>query len=231
VWAVRTPAARFLGHPLVGFVGYALVIPMSHLTSFYNLTLENEQIHDAEHLLFLVFGYLFWRQVFGIEPNEHRLHPALQMGYLFLAVPVDTFTGLSLNSTTTELFPAYRAMHRTWGPSLVTDLHIGGVIMWVVGDSLMLLAMIPVAVKWLHYEERRSVRVDRELDRLLPGPSDRGRDHDHHTGNGAGNGVGHDADPSRPAPGPASVSRTPTARPGWRGLLPPSRAGPAAPPG
>jgi putative copper resistance protein D len=55
-------------------------------------------------------------------------------------------------------------LHRTWGPSLVDDLHIGGVIMWVGGDTLMLWPMIPLAVRWMHLEERRAVRVDREFD-------------------------------------------------------------------
>jgi uncharacterized membrane protein len=49
---------------------------------------------------------------------------------------------------------------------LVDDLHIGGVIMWVGGDTLMTLAMIPVALAWLHYEERKTRRVDYELDQL-----------------------------------------------------------------
>ena len=36
--------------------------------------------------------------------------------------------------------------------------------MWVGGDTLMLWPMIPVALRWLHLEERRAVRVDKELD-------------------------------------------------------------------
>jgi putative copper resistance protein D len=162
--ALRSKVAEFFGHPIVAFVLYAVLIPVSHLTSWYNLTLEHESIHNAEHLAFLVVGYLFWRQIFGDDPNKYRLHPALQFFYLFLAIPIDTFTGVSLAGATKELFPAYFATHRTWGPSYVTDLHIGGTIMWVVGDTLMLWPMIPVALRWMHQEERRAVRVDRELD-------------------------------------------------------------------
>jgi hypothetical protein len=36
--------------------------------------------------------------------------------------------------------------------------------MWVCGDTLMLWPMIPVALRWLHLEERRAVRVDKEID-------------------------------------------------------------------
>jgi cytochrome c oxidase assembly factor CtaG len=162
--ALRSPVAKFLGHPAVAFVLYAVLIPVSHLTSWYNLTLEYESLHNAEHLAFLVVGYMFWRQIFGNDPNCYRLHPALQFFYLFLAIPIDTFTGLSLAGASRELFPAYFATHRTWGPSYVVDLHAGGSIMWVVGDTLMLWPMIPVALRWMHMEERKAERIDRELD-------------------------------------------------------------------
>jgi len=161
---LRSRVATVLGHPAVAFVLYAILIPVSHLTSWYNYTLQNESVHNLEHLAFLVVGYLFWRHIFGNDPNRYRLHPALQFFYLFLAIPIDTFTGVSLAGATHELFPAYLALHRTWGPSLLTDLHAGGSIMWVVGDTLMLWPMIPVALRWMHMEERKAERIDRELD-------------------------------------------------------------------
>jgi putative copper resistance protein D len=161
---LRSPAARLLGHPGVAFVAYAVLIPITHLTVWYNYTLEHPSVDNVEHLIFLGLGYLFWRQIFGDDPNCYRLHPALKFGYLFLAIPIDTFTGLSLDQQVHELFPAYLAFHRTWGPSPVDDLHIGGVLMWVAGDTLMLWPMIPVALGWLHLEERKAVRIDRQLD-------------------------------------------------------------------
>jgi cytochrome c oxidase assembly factor CtaG len=161
---LRSRPAEVLGHPLVAYVLYALIIPLTHLTVFYNYTLTHETVHDTEHLLYLVVGFLFWRQIFGTDPNRFRMHPGLQALYLFVAVPIDTFVGLSLDNEAHEIFPAYTALHRTWGLSLVQDLHVGGVIMWVGGDTLMMLALIPVIVRWVRVEERRARRVDLELD-------------------------------------------------------------------
>jgi hypothetical protein len=39
-----------------------------------------------------------------------------------------------------------------------------------VGDTLMLWPMIPVALRWMHMDERRAVRIDRELDGSPPDP-------------------------------------------------------------
>ena len=36
--------------------------------------------------------------------------------------------------------------------------------MWVGGDSLMFLAMIPCALLWMRYEEQRATEIDRQLD-------------------------------------------------------------------
>lgn len=166
---LRSRPARVVGHPVTGFVLYGLVVPVTHLTILFNWAIEYEAVDQLEHLLFVVIGYLFWRQIFGGDPNRYRMAPPMRALLLFLAVPVDTFVGLTLSLETTEIFPAFRAEHRTWGLSLVADLHVGGVIMWVGGDVLMMLALIPVVVAWVRREELQAARYDRELEAYFPG--------------------------------------------------------------
>lgn len=168
---LRSAPATALGHPIVAYGVYALLIPLTHLTSFYNYTVEHPGVDDLEHLVYLVVGYLFWRQIFVGEPNRYQMFPGLRIAYLGLAIPVDTFTGLSLASATHELFPAYLHLYRTWGPTLVQDIHTGGALMWVVGDTLMFVPMIPLALQWVRYDERRARRADRELEAVLPATS------------------------------------------------------------
>ena len=40
---LRSSVAKFFGHPIVAFCLYAVLIPITHLTSWYNLTLEHEK--------------------------------------------------------------------------------------------------------------------------------------------------------------------------------------------
>ena len=177
--AADSKAGEVLGHPIVGFGLYAIFIPVTHLTSLFNLMLTHMWVHRLEQVGFLLIGYLFWRPVVAIEPTRHRLAPGLRLVYLALAVPVDTFTGLALAMSGHEMFPAYVDMHRTWGGSLVSDLHTGGSLMWIGGDMLMMAAMIPIAVLWMRDEELKARQIDAQLDaeaaaqgaiRAHPGP-------------------------------------------------------------
>ena len=162
--AADSKVGELLGHPIVGFGLYALFIPVTHLTSLFNLMLSHMWVHRLEQVGFLVIGYLFWRPVVAIEPSRHRLAPGLRLVYLALAVPVDTFTGLALAMSGHEMFPAYTDMHRTWGGSLISDLHTGGSLMWIGGDLLMMAAMIPIAVLWMRDEELKARQIDARLD-------------------------------------------------------------------
>jgi putative copper resistance protein D len=82
------------------------------------------------------------------------------------AVPVDTFTGLALDMSTHNPF----SRHAMMGPvgstpsTLLGDVHLGGAIMWIGGDALMLLACIPIAVAWVRWETVRTRELDAVLD-------------------------------------------------------------------
>jgi putative copper resistance protein D len=162
--AARSKVAEVIGHPIFGFATYAFFIPFTHLTSIFNLMLTHMWVHRAEQVGFLIIGYLFWRPVVGIEPSRHPLSPGLRLVYLALAVPIDTFTGLALVMSSHEPFSAYADMGRTWGPSLLSDIKTGGSIMWIGGDLLMMLAMIPVVVGWVRDEDAKTKILDARLD-------------------------------------------------------------------
>ncbi len=156
---------RLLLHPLVGFGLYVVFIPITHLTGFFNLMMAHEWLHHIEEIGFLVVGYLFFRPVLDAEDGA-GIHPGLRLVYVMAAVPVDTFTGLALAMSSHNPFPAYNtdAPVGSTPTSILDNVHLGGAIMWIGGDALMLLICIPIAVAWVRYETRRTRELDRELD-------------------------------------------------------------------
>ena len=160
--------SRFMAivtHPLIGFVIYFVFIPVTHLTGFFNLMLEHEWVHHLEHVGFLIVGYLFFRVAFGLERGT-TIHQGLRLVYVMAAVPVDTFTGLALAMSSKNPFPGYvkSSPVGSTSASILDNIHLGGAIMWIGGDALMLLACIPIAVAWVKWETVKTRELDAQLD-------------------------------------------------------------------
>jgi len=145
---VRSPVASFLTWPVFGFAAYAAAIVVAHLTGLANLTARNPAAHDAEHVAFLVIGYLFFLPIIGSEPIKWRLSYPTKLVLLFLVMPVDTFTGLviSYGNRGTPGLPA--GPRPGWAGSALADLHAGGAVMWVGGDAIMFVLMMVVFLMW-----------------------------------------------------------------------------------
>jgi cytochrome c oxidase assembly factor CtaG len=146
---IRSRVVSALTCPPVAAVLYAATIVGTHLTGFMNLTLQHQNVHDAEHLLYLVVGYLYFLPLLGSEPIRWKMSFPTRFLLLALSMPVDTFVGVVILQANHELFPAYAKTGRTWGPSLLSDLHAGGAIMWVGGDAIMFLLVLCVFIVFL----------------------------------------------------------------------------------
>jgi len=162
-----SPAMKVVTHPLTGFAAYFIFIPVAHLSGLFTLMMEYPAVHHAEQVAFVVIGYLFFRVAFGSEQGR-TLHPGLRLLFVMAAVPVDTFTGLALMMSNHLPFKGYLAMTPmgTSPSEALSNVHLGGAIMWIGGDALMLLACIPVVVQWVRWETRETKRTDAVLDAL-----------------------------------------------------------------
>ena len=158
-------AMEIITHPLFGFVAYFAFIPITHLTGLFQQMMEHEWVHHLEQIGFLVVGYLFFRVAFGLERGV-KIHRGLRLVYVMAAVPVDTFTGLALVMSANLPYRGYVDMSPMGSTttSVLANYHLGGAIMWIGGDALMLLACIPIAVAWVKWETVRTRELDRELD-------------------------------------------------------------------
>jgi putative copper resistance protein D len=162
---LRSPVVSGLTCPPVAASLYAAVVVSTHLTPLMNLVLENEAVHDAEHALYLVAGYLYFLPIVGSEPIRWRLSELGRYLMLLITMPVDTLVGVTLTLIPRELFRAYARTGRTWGPGLVTDLHQGGLIMFAGSDLIMTVLAVILAASFIRASGRspsaRPVGLDR----------------------------------------------------------------------
>src|ERR1700722_10395675 len=151
-WAkrvVRSRAVTFLTWPPFVLVLYAATIAGTHLTGLMSLVMTNPALHDAEHALYLVVGYLFFLPILGTEPIRWRLSYPIRFVMLVVAMPVDTFTGLILGTENTPI-KGMTGVRPAGSAGPVADLHAGGAVMWIGGDAIMLGFMMLVFLMWAH---------------------------------------------------------------------------------
>jgi cytochrome c oxidase assembly factor CtaG len=150
-WAkklLRSHVVTWITWPPFGVALYIAVIVGTHLTGFMNVVLANETVHNAEHALFLIAGYLYFLPLVGREPIRWRVSYPTRIFLLFIAMPVDAFTGLVLGSEGTNPFPNLAVQRPAWAPSPLSDVHIGGAVMWVGGAGLMFVLTLTVFFAW-----------------------------------------------------------------------------------
>jgi len=146
--ALRSRAASFLTWPVFGAVGYAVCVLAAHLTGIANAVERNQSAHNAEHAVFVIVGYLFFLPIIGKEPIRWRLSYPVRFVVLVLLMPVDTFTGLALGYGSASSPGVPSGPRPAWAPSPVSDLHLGGAVMWIGGDAIMFGLMMLVFLMW-----------------------------------------------------------------------------------
>lgn len=139
----------FLTNPIVGFLLYGVIIVETHLSSFMQQMMVHPWLHQAEHVLYLGGGYIFLLPLLGDEPIRWQPPYLVRLIALFIAMAPETIVGIVLLQADHELFPAYAAIHRTWGPTPLHDLNRGGGIMWAFGDGLMMTFIIGVMLAYI----------------------------------------------------------------------------------
>lgn len=164
---LRSRVIRFLAHPIVAWLLFAAVSWGTHFSPIFDLALENDTIHNAEHLAYLSSALLFWWPVIGVDPSPWRMPFPARILYVLLMMPMMSFLSLAIYSAPDPLYPHYATIGRTWGPSPLVDQQAAGAIMWVWADMTGLVALIGVMAAWLRDEEARTSRSEARADARL----------------------------------------------------------------
>ena len=114
-----------------------------HDPNAYNAALTYSWVHDIEHLFFFWAGMLFWWHVTGAGPRIHKQFGVMgRIAFVLGGVPPNMFTGIWLAFSRDVVYTYYMAVPRLWNISVMTDQQIGGIIMWIPGSMMYILACL-----------------------------------------------------------------------------------------
>lgn len=148
-------------HPVIAWIAFAATGWVVHFTGFFEAAAEHVPVHVAEHALLFGTALLFWSVVVG--PRATMSYP-LRLLYLAVAMPQNTFLALAITSADRVLYPHYAG-----GGDPLGEQQLGGGIMWVAGDLLLLGAVLLMAAAWARHEERQNLLSEQAADQA-PSP-------------------------------------------------------------
>jgi putative membrane protein len=145
--------ARSLCNPYVGFITFNFVFAIWHVPALYDATLTSEPLHIAEHLMFIASALLTWMPLLSPTPLLPRVSPPTQVLYLFLQSLPPTVLGAIITFAPGPLYAFYSSVPRLWGIPVMEDQVYAGLIMWIGGALIWLLALTIVFFKWFNRQE------------------------------------------------------------------------------
>jgi putative membrane protein len=171
--AVGNPRVRrgyqLLTNPVVTTTLYLGTLYLFQVPGPHNLALRNDAFHQVMHLAMFFTGMLFWWVVIDPKPHRSRLHHGLRILYLGLGVIPNTLLGAGITFNGNLLYAGYAEVERVSSMSLLMDQQLGGLVLWVVGDMMNMVAAGIVMIMW-YQREMEQDRRQAALDQRGPHP-------------------------------------------------------------
>jgi putative membrane protein len=136
----------FLTDPLTAWWLHAAAIWIWHAPFLFDLTLRSDLAHSAQHLSFLLSALLFWWALFYAHGRKAY---GAGVFYLFTTAVHTSILGALLTFAPRVWYSGYALTTQAWGLTPLEDQQIGGLIMWVPGGIVYLVAGLWLFAAWL----------------------------------------------------------------------------------
>ncbi|NML18712.1 cytochrome c oxidase assembly protein [Azohydromonas sp. G-1-1-14] len=163
VWGLpqrwRSPAARWtrqsglqalvrvLGAPLTAWWLHAVVLWAWHAPVLFEAAVRHDGVHDLQHLSFFISALLFWWGLF--QAGGGRSRQGVAVFYLFTTALHTAVLGALLTMSERLWYPVYAAQAAHGGLSALEDQQLGGLIMWVPGGVVYMVAALVLFARWM----------------------------------------------------------------------------------
>jgi putative copper resistance protein D len=171
VAVLHSRVAKVLAFPLVSYALFVATPFVLYFSGLYRLTLQNDWVHQAVHLHFLLVGCLFFWPLLGLDPLPGRWPYPARALLMLLSTPFHAVLGLTIMQSKTLI-------GGDWYPSLDLswvnphdDQVLGGGILWAGGELVSVTMIAVLVLQWMRSADKEARRIDRQLDRVGATPT------------------------------------------------------------
>jgi len=130
-----------------------------HAPALFDRALASNGWHIAQHLSFVATALLFWSAM--LHARRVRARTGMAVACLFATAIVGGALGALMALSGSPWYQGYRAMGMApFGLSAVEDQQLAGLLMWVPGGLVHVLAAVLLLARWLREEPPPRRRQD-----------------------------------------------------------------------
>lgn len=162
---------KVLSFPPLTFALYVISPWALYFSGWYDASLSSTFVHEMMHIHLVTVGALFFWPLMGIDPVPGRVGYPFRLLLTFLTLPFHAFLGITIMDQQSIIGRShYEALREgpmgAWLPSMASDQHLAGGILWASGDLIGLLFFAVLFTQWVRSSMREAKREDRRLDLL-----------------------------------------------------------------
>jgi putative membrane protein len=149
-----------LTHPVSVTVLFIVSGYVWQYPSYFEAALLDDGLHYLMHVTMLAAGVLFWWRIFDDRPSSTPHGGRIVM--LLSATAANVALGAYLTLKEGVLYPVYDELGRLWLGGEYDEL-LGGIILWIPGSNMALLALLVILHRWGQREDRlrsKAVRLE-----------------------------------------------------------------------
>lgn len=170
VWVVPPPWRRRLGgivrhgawrgpwravsNPLGAWLIHAALLWGWHAPAPMEASLASDGVHTVQHLSFFGSALLFWAAV--LRGGHGGWGKGAAAVAVFTTAVHSSALGALLTFSASAWYPSYLDTAPDWGLTALEDQQLGGLIMWVPGGVVFLVAGLALVGQWLQEAEHRA---------------------------------------------------------------------------
>jgi cytochrome c oxidase assembly factor CtaG len=154
---VTIPGVQLISEPIPAQVIAGAVMVVWHLPALYDATLNNENIHIVEHLMFIGAGVLlYWPIIEATSANSMwHLSPVGKLIYMLIATLPQDGVALVLIFSRVPFYDFYVTAPRVIdGFTPLIDQTMAGSVLMILGKATLAVAALMVFFRWFGDEQR-----------------------------------------------------------------------------